>query len=265
MYATIAPWCTTPLRSFPTAVPYVMKGVGQRWSASGVWTFEGLAALNPTLPVTLVQGNREREATAFVKSTFGEYLASLQQPASADEKPLYLKEFDLLKEFPQLARNLPYHTLFPDNTIKSHGAWIGPAGAKTGLHYDYLDNFAWLVAGKKRFYLAAPGSVESVEKLSRKYDRWAQLANMDVHELALLAPAHGMQVYVIDLEAGDCLFVPKGWWHQVENLSPSILLGGFFGPRHTVLGKWFWSLLRQGAHQLGIIGSGNCTCCHARA
>ncbi len=241
-----------------------MSGIGKRWSDSKLWTFDGLAALNPDLPVTLVEGNREREATRFVQSTFAQYVAYLQQPAASDEKPMYLKEFDLIKAFPQLARDLPYNALFPANTIKSHAAWIGPAGAKTGLHYDYLDNFAWLVAGRKRFYLMPPGSVESAGGLSSKYDRWAQLASTSVEELAHTHPEVAKQIYVVDLAAGDCLFVPRGWWHQIENLSPSILLSGFFGPRHEVIGKWLASLVRHGTHQVGLRGRGHCTCCNAK-
>lgn len=262
-YAPLVPRCGTPLASVVAREPYVLQHIGQSGAASRWWTFDGLAALGPELPVQLVHGNRERNPTRFVSSTLGEYLRYLQQPLGPGQEPLYLKEFDLLKAFPQLAQDLPYQALFPPGSITAHGAWIGPAGAKTGLHYDYLDNLAWLVAGRKRFYLAPPGSVERVGKLSRKYDRWAQLADIDVQELAELSPSLRGRIYVADLTAGDCLFVPKGWWHQVENLSPSILLGGFFGPRHQVIAQWLASLVRQGAHKAGWLGRGHCTCCGA--
>lgn len=255
-----------PGRTIPMAVPCLLKGIGKDWLADGRWSLSALAARNAALPVTLVCGNREREATVFIDSTWGDYLAYLQHPAPAQDPPRYLKEFNLFREFPDLFNNMQYqyHSLFPAKTIKSHGVWIGPAGSTTGMHRDYLDNISWLAEGEKRFYLAPPGSIEGLGRISKKYDRWAQLANIDIEELATLAPNHGFHVYVVDLTAGDCLFLPKGWWHQVENISSSVFVGGFFGPRWEVLAKFVWTQTRQGLHQIGLLGRNHCTCCKQR-
>ncbi|MGV2068407.1 cupin-like domain-containing protein [Agrobacterium sp. 22-226-1] len=261
MHLTVASMDAVPAEKVLSSIPYLLKGAGKDWKSAEKWTLSALVERNTEIPVQLVRGNREKNQTRFEASTLREYLTHLQKAGSADQEPRYLKEFDLLKTFPDLASDLPYFDLFPEKTIRSHGAWIGPPGAKTGLHYDYLDNLSWLAEGRKRFYLAPPGSVESAGKLSAKYDRWAKLASIEIAELVELASDYGFRVLVIDLEAGDCLYVPRGWWHQVENLSASVFLGGFFGPQAEVLGKWLWSSLRHGAHQAGLYAKGNCTCC----
>jgi hypothetical protein len=97
---------------------------------------------------------------------------------------VYLKEFDLLKEFPQLRADLRNEQLFPPCSIKSCTTWIGPAHARTGLHCDLLDNLAVVIGGRKRFYLARSGAVERLRKASPKYDAWARLSQVTAEELA---------------------------------------------------------------------------------
>ncbi|MBP5910640.1 hypothetical protein F3K40_42845 [Streptomyces sp. LBUM 1478] len=68
--------------------------------------------------------------------------------------------------------------MFPRGSVTSCGTWIGPALARTGLHHDLLDNLAVQITGRKRFYLARPGTVERAGALSVKYDAWARLSRV---------------------------------------------------------------------------------------
>jgi hypothetical protein len=243
--------------------PVVLRGAAAAWPAVRQWSFAALALLAPDLPVQLVAGNRERDATCLQRSTLGAYLHELDQQAQGraaeGAAPLpYLKEFDLLRALPALRGDLKLQDLWPRGGIVAHGAWIGPAQARTGLHHDLLDNLAVALLGRKRFYLAPPGSVEALGAVSDKYDRWAVPARIGIDELAGRAGAAACQV--VDLAPGDALYVPRGWWHEVVNLTPSLLLGGFFGPAPRVLGLWAWTGLRQGLHLAGW--RRGCCCCH---
>lgn len=244
--------------------PVVLRGAAAAWPAVRHWSFAALAALAPDLPVQLVAGNRERDATCLRRSTLGAYLRGLEaqaggQPASGAAPWPYLKEFDLLQALPALRGDLRPRELWPHRGIVAHSAWVGPAQARTGLHHDLMDNLAVVLLGRKRFYLAPPGSVEALGAVSDKYDRWAVLARMGIDELARRSGAATCRV--VDLSPGDALYVPRGWWHEVVNLTPSLLLGGFFGPAPRVLGLWAWTGLRQGLHLAGW-RRGHC-CCHA--
>jgi hypothetical protein len=239
--------------------PCVLRGLAVHWPAVQRWRFDTLAGLAPALPVQLVAGNRERGTTCFAPATLDAYLRTLAQPQAAEHVPLYLKEFDLLRALPQLRQDLRPAELWPRRGIVSSSVWVGPARARTGLHRDWLDNLALLVTGSKRFYLAPPGSVEQAGAVSAKHDRWAVLAAQGVDELAArLRGRHAL--HSVDLAPGDVLYVPRGWWHEVVNLEPSILLSGFFGSTGRVLGLWAWT----GARQLLHLGAGRwrgpCTC-----
>ncbi|MBP5873053.1 hypothetical protein F3K34_04820 [Streptomyces sp. LBUM 1486] len=185
--------------------PAVFRRMGSDWPAVSTWTFRHIASLAPSLPVQLVKGNREKDHTAFTESTLGEYLDSLTVGSLTGESPdgddrTYLKEFDLLQRFPGLRDDLRHEHMFPRGSVTSCGTWIGPALARTGLHHDLLDNLAVQITGRKRFYLARPGTVERAGALSVKYDAWARLSRVGIAELAAGDPATSDDFFAVDLE-----------------------------------------------------------------
>lgn len=127
----------------------------RRWSAAPRPTGPPPAAgtstaeLDPQRPVQLVVGDREQGSTRFEPSTLGDYLRSVaaDEPSSHDR---HLKEFDLLGAFPRLREDLRMTELFPPGHVISSSAWIGPTGARNGLHLDLLDNAAVQVVGHKK-------------------------------------------------------------------------------------------------------------------
>ena len=245
------------LRPGPS-VPHVLRGFAREWPAVRRWTFPHLASLGPDTPVRLVLGNREHDPTRFEAATFGEYMALLQQGPLADGALPYLKEFDLLGQFPSLKADVPGDALFPRGAWVWNDVWIGPAGSRTGLHHDRLDNVAVLLKGRKRFRLVAPGTLEALGALSSKYDRVSVMASLGVDELVSRAP--GTAVQEVDLEAGDVIHVPAGWWHEVVNLDASIFMSGFFGGKWGVSAKWLSTLPWHLLHRAGWWRRGDCVC-----
>lgn len=207
------------------------------WPAVHRWDFDFLGRLRPEMPIELVRGDRESAATHFTESTLGAYMRRLAQ-GDPGETPLYLKEFNLLRRFPDLDADIsPRKRLFPRRVVAPPpGVWVGPAGARTGAHYDLLGNIAVLIRGDKRFRIAPPGFVEGADALSAKYDPWARLSAVPLTDIAATSENSEESLYEVDLAAGDALYVPDHWWHEVDNRSSSILLSGFFGTyKHVTL------------------------------
>jgi hypothetical protein len=102
--------------------------------------------------------------------------------------------------------------------------WLGTP-SNVSSHYDTFDNLACVIAGRRRFTLYAP------ELIGRLYigpiDR--TMAGPPV-SLAASSPQDDArfplfrevrdQAWVCELAAGDALYLPKLWWHQVESLAP---------------------------------------------
>lgn len=98
--------------------------------------------------------------------------------------------------------------------------WLGTA-SNVSCHYDTLDNFACVVAGRRTFTLYPPDAIGSL--YVGPIDN--TMAGQPVSLAASAAPGEGPfpdfeavrdRAVVLELEAGDVLYMPKLWWHRVE-------------------------------------------------
>lgn len=101
--------------------------------------------------------------------------------------------------------------------------WIGTRGAHTPCHQDSFGcNLVAQVMGHKRWTLFPPQENLYATRIpyeeSSIYSK-VDFTNIDVGKFPKL---HCTSPYVVQLEPGDVLFVPKHWWHFVESLDTSI-------------------------------------------
>ena len=102
--------------------------------------------------------------------------------------------------------------LDPQFKQEQSALWFGPKGTFTPLHHDTCNIMFVQMWGKKRIDLLPPHRLDLFDQSLNMY---AQL------DLRKETQAEQRTVY---LEAGDALFIPIGWWHQVEALSASTSL-----------------------------------------
>lgn len=101
--------------------------------------------------------------------------------------------------------------------------YMGPAGSWSPFHADIFRSFSWSanICGRKKWLFFPPGQEEALR------DRHGGLP-YDVTSPALLDshlyPRHGHCSPALELtqEAGEMVFVPSGWHHQVHNLEDTI-------------------------------------------
>eukprot|EP00794_Sanderia_malayensis_P003305 gene3305-3790_t len=103
--------------------------------------------------------------------------------------------------------------------------WIGSFGAFTPCHQDtYGFNLVAQLTGRKRWTMFEPGDSEKLYPTRIPYEESSifsgvNLENPDGKKHPKFKDA---KRYEVVLEPGDVLFVPKHWWHYVENLEPSV-------------------------------------------
>jgi hypothetical protein len=98
--------------------------------------------------------------------------------------------------------------------------WISPGGITVGLHFDHAENFSFQLRGEKIFSLYPPGvrayypmpMFSQTAHISRVF-REGPTPNLN--EFPRFDPQKGIHV---ELRAGDVLYLPAYWWHQVESL-----------------------------------------------
>ncbi len=110
--------------------------------------------------------------------------------------------------------------------------WLGNAG-RVACHYDTYDNLACVVAGRRRFTLYPPDAIGDLYVGPIDHT----MAGQPVGLAAGAEPGDPRfprfeqarhRAVVVELEAGDALYLPKLWWHQVEALEPRNLLVNYW-------------------------------------
>ncbi len=149
---------------------------------------------------------------------------------------------DLLSEFrsrkgdaaePSLyVGSTPVRQCFPGMLDENTLAWGVPGplvsiwmGSRTRIaaHFDFPDNLAGVVAGRRRFLLFPPDQVKNLyvgpvdftpagQVISLVDSECPEQAQFPRYRDALAA------AQVAELAPGDAIFIPSLWWHQVEGL-----------------------------------------------
>lgn len=97
--------------------------------------------------------------------------------------------------------------------------WLGTEGAHTPTHYDsYGSNLVAQLSGVKRWRLHPPSSDAPGLRPNRVPYEESSIFACEVD-----GGAGDESALSVDLQAGECLFVPKHWWHNVCTVSPYAL------------------------------------------
>ncbi|KAK6639749.1 hypothetical protein RUM43_008024 [Polyplax serrata] len=100
--------------------------------------------------------------------------------------------------------------------------WIGNKGAHTPCHFDsYGYNLVAQIYGRKLWILIAPEEIDVLNPTRVPYEESSVYSSLNFYtpnnELLKIRKA-----YKIVLSPGEVLFVPRHWWHYVENLEVAI-------------------------------------------
>lgn len=176
---------------------------------------------------------------------------------------VYLSQWEMLRAFPELKNDFAIRQLWSGRRLTWQYAFVGPANTVTGLHYDFPDNWFCQVRGTKEVILVTRDQSEHMCP-SRKFDWGATLSAIDITSLAEQprerAEFEKVRALYARVEPGDALFIPKGTWHAVVALEPSISLAVFgLTPLEVVLNGG-WAELKRLLHNLRLYRWGNCAC-----
>ncbi len=124
--------------------------------------------------------------------------------------------------------------------------WIGNA-VKINTHFDLAYNIACVAGGRRRFTLFPPEQIDNLYVAPLDFTpsgapvSLVQLSNPDLTRFPRFTEAL-QHAWRAELEPGDALYIPFGWWHHVESLTPLNVLVNYwwndapdFGAPHGAL------------------------------
>ncbi|MET0947951.1 MAG: cupin-like domain-containing protein [Pseudomonas sp.] len=160
----------------------------------------------------------------FRSTSMADFIASLEKPASkgVDGQPPAYMGNNILPA--QLLAQIKYPPYFEQSLYIAPRIWIGPKGTLTPLHRDDTDNLFAQVWGQKSFILAAPHHREALGTWSTSPKGGLDGCdfNPDAPDYQRFPTARDVTFLRITLQAGDLLFLPEGWFHQVESITTSL-------------------------------------------
>jgi histone arginine demethylase JMJD6 len=236
--------------------PVVFEGMAASWPAFSRWTPELFAGKygDDVVSVSTV-GRLEGLAVPWQTSV---KLRTFIEAFSADV-PLYLNEWYAFAAHPELLDDFEPHLppffedwfeLIPKGWVfgkstRTNVRWGRPRTG-TALHVDALNAVNWLaVLRGRKTWLQFSG-----RSLGRdgqgEFDREARQAGI-LDEGGFITEEglcrfferrpRGLEdatLWAADVTAGDVVYTPWGWYHQVHNLEPTLSVGRFYMSRENV-------------------------------
>ncbi len=132
------------------------------------------------------------------------YLGSLEIPETL---PGFLEHNDLAIDFSPIRKSI----------------WLGNQ-SRIAPHFDFPDNIACCIIGKRRFTLFPPEQLENLYVGPIDLTPGGQQISMvdvnapDLDKFPKYETAIGAAL-TTELQPGDAIYIPSMWWHHVESLS----------------------------------------------
>ncbi|XP_039609195.1 2-oxoglutarate and iron-dependent oxygenase JMJD4 isoform X1 [Polypterus senegalus] len=189
-------------------------------------------ALVPVADCNIKEYNANPKQTVPLKDYLSYWEEYIQNGYSSSRGCLYLKDWHMHREFPgHTVYKIP--VFFQSDWLNEYWdsievddyrfVYMGPKGTWTPFHADVFHSYSWSanVCGRKRWLLFPPGQEDCLRNCH------GDLV-YDVTSLTLLDkmkyPKYVSNCQPIEIiqEAGEVIFVPSGWHHQVHNLEDTI-------------------------------------------
>ena len=214
---------------FSRKIPAIVTDATSEWGRSGQWSPEYLASLigDRTVGVTISSngkftydpsGKATAERFAEEKMTFAQ--AAREIAAEQTDRQLYVMQHSIPLQFPELMKEIRLPQWISDVRDTSINLWFGRSSV-TPLHYDATNNFFAQQYGEKHWTIFAPADTPNL--YPHPIDsKMAHLSAVDIEKPDLNAhPNFSVaRPFRFTIKAGELLFLPAFWWHQVS--SPSV-------------------------------------------
>lgn len=201
--------------------PVVIEKLTRDWPAAKKWNLDYIRKMAGEKVVPLYDDRPISSKYKFnephAEMKMAEYLDLLESGPTNYRIFLY----HLLKEVPALQKDFDFPQIGLRFIKKLPTLFFGGENSKVFMHYDidFANIMHFHFHGKKKCILFPPSQTKYLYKVPH-----ALISHQDIdfnkpdfQKFPALKKAKG---YVTELNHGDCLYMPEGYWHQMTYLSP---------------------------------------------
>ncbi|HLN95979.1 MAG TPA: cupin-like domain-containing protein [Flavobacterium sp.] len=213
--------------------PVVIEQLTADWPAYTKWHLEYIrdiagdrtVPLYDDRPVSYKEGFNEAHATM----KMSEYIDLLQSKPTNYRIFLY----NLMKEVPMLKDDFRWPNIGLRLVRQLPMLFFGGENSRVFMHFDidYSNILHFHFHGKKRCVLFAPDQTKYLYKVPHALISREDIDfdSPDFNKWPALAKAQG---YVCELNHGEMLYMPEGYWHYMKYLTPGFSMSLRAFPRH---------------------------------
>ncbi|XP_026423034.1 uncharacterized protein LOC113318954 isoform X4 [Papaver somniferum] len=193
------------------SIPAVFHGCVKHWKCFSKWNpcKGGLDYLQERAGSSIVEAMLSRTAPVF----YGD-LRSHERVPIVNLENKEKSQLEILREDIQMPK------ILKAKTLTSINLWMNNAKSRSSTHYDPDHNLLCVVAGCKQVVLWPPSAVSSLYPMPI-YSEASNHSCVDLEkpDLSTHSRAQNSMMYSqkVTLQAGDALFIPEGWLHQVDS------------------------------------------------
>lgn len=160
----------------------------------------------------------------------------------------YILKQSIQSDLPELLEDVPLPTWAEsiNNRYQAY-LWFGQASNTAQLHFDMPNNIFIQVRGRKKVRLCSPEQSALLYPVQGSMSSVSQILDIDNCDLEKFSTLKDAKFLEFVLEPGDLMFIPTGWWHQVNSLETAISVS-FWWPAllkqclapHVIQGAPYW-------------------------
>lgn len=202
------------LQYYRTNKPVIFRTFAKDWPALNKWTYEYFKEKQGHVRVPIQEGDFATSGRSYLsesdKMRFADYLDLIaNQPT---QKRMFL--FNIFKHMPELCNDFSYPDINVKFVRKMPFMFFGGETSFVDMHFDVDLSHVFLTqfAGKKKIILYAPEHSTALCRHPFTVANNIDLGKPDFSIYPQLKKIPGLEA---NLEHGDTLFMPSGYWHYV--------------------------------------------------
>jgi hypothetical protein len=146
--------------------------------------------------------------------SFADALAVIETPAGRGLTH-YISALTIPRWLPELAADIGTRVPIDDRPPFSVYFFAGGDGTGTALHYDLSDNYLTVIDGEKDVLLLPPGGLNDLS-VTPLWLTSCGTSRLEPRQIEAYARACA-GAYRCRIRPGETLYVPRNWWHGIEN------------------------------------------------